>query len=64
MKSSNQQDSDGDGIGDVCDNCIFMFNPGQIDMDFDGEGDVCDADLDGDGSYSSSYSYSLISIYI
>ena len=48
-KSKNQEDSDGDGIGDECDNCIFMYNPDQIDMDFDGRGDVCDPDIDGDG---------------
>ena len=45
-------DSDGDTIGDVCDNCIFEYNPIQFDCDEDGEGDVCDSDTidsDSDG---------------
>ena len=60
--NSNQQDTDNDGIGDVCDddldgdgvpnnrdNCPNTTNPNQIDTDDDGIGDVCDDDLDGDG---------------
>jgi hypothetical protein len=49
-------DSDGDGISDLVDNCIFGPNPGQEDSDGDGAGDVCDFcpldplnDADGDG---------------
>ncbi len=42
-------DSDGDGVPDVSDNCMFQYNPGQEDMDGDGVGDVCDPDIDGDG---------------
>jgi choice-of-anchor B domain-containing protein len=51
----NQADSDGDGIGDVCDddgdndgindnedNCPATPNPEQTDSDNDGIGDVCD----------------------
>lgn len=52
----DQLDSDGDGIGDVCDiqdldddgipddedNCVDVFNPDQADLDGDGFGDVCD----------------------
>ena len=36
-----QADSDGDGAGDVCDNCAAA-NPGQLDTDGDGLGDACD----------------------
>ncbi len=37
-------DSDGDGVGDLCDNCVFDANASQSDMNGDGEGDRCDLD--------------------
>jgi len=58
----DQSDSDGDGIGDVCDddsdndgvpddidNCPDTYNPCQSDSDGDGIGDVCDDDSDNGG---------------
>jgi hypothetical protein len=49
-----QADSDGDGVGDACDNCVLRSNPraryafyrtttgGQLDDDADGYGNACD----------------------
>jgi len=44
-------DSDGDGVGDGCDNCPGTPNPDQADVDADDIGDLCDdcVDSDGDG---------------
>jgi len=42
--SKNQEDTDGDGVGDVCDNCPTKCNVHQLDADGDGIGDVCDTD--------------------
>ncbi len=43
------QDTDGDGVNDLADNCIDIANADQADNDGDGLGDVCDDDIDGDG---------------
>jgi hypothetical protein len=55
-------DSDGDGIRNAIDNCVWTFNGGQIDDDTDGRGNECDncvsntnsnqrdSDDDGDGN--------------
>ena len=55
----DQADTDDDGFGDICDNCVYEPNPGQEDADSDGAGDACDncinvpnpgqGDVDSDG---------------
>jgi len=42
-------DTDGDGIGDDCDNCPDVSNLDQADFEGDGVGDACDNDNDNDG---------------
>jgi len=55
-----EPDVDGDGVPDVCDNCVNIPNSDQSDGDGDGVGDLCDPcaldnpdDPDGDGVCSS-----------
>jgi len=38
------QDMDGDGVGDMCDNCAELPNPDQVDSDGDRYGAACDCD--------------------
>jgi hypothetical protein len=49
VNNEDQADSDEDGVGNVCDNCLGIPNPGQGDADGDGTGDACESDPDGDG---------------
>jgi len=42
LDPNDQQDSDGDRVGDSCDNCVDVFNPAQEDTDGNGIGDVCE----------------------
>jgi len=41
---AGERDSDGDGIGDACDDCPRVADPDQADSDGDGTGDACPAD--------------------
>ena len=49
VPNTNQDDEDGDNVGDACDNCIYAPNTGQENNDGDLTGDECDEDDDNDG---------------
>ena len=51
ITGTGQRDTDGDGVLDAVDNCVYVSNPDQGDADGDGLGDLCDdcTDADGDG---------------
>ncbi|PWR02438.1 hypothetical protein DKT77_11770, partial [Meridianimarinicoccus roseus] len=51
-------DQDSDGVADIEDNAVFVFNPSQYDSDGDGYGNIIDADFDNDrviGSADAAY---------
>lgn len=47
--SHHTGDTDGDGIQDSLDSCLYTANSEQADTDGDGVGDRCDVDIDDDG---------------
>ena len=50
VNPSFAQDSDGDGVLDIVDNCSQLSNPAQIDVDADLFGNRCDFDFNNDGN--------------
>ena len=49
IANGDQNDTDSDNVGDVCDNCPLVSNPDQRNADGDHSGDACDDDDDNDG---------------
>jgi len=43
-------DDDADNVPDVTDNCLLLYNPGQVNTDGDAQGNDCDSDDDNDGA--------------
>ncbi len=48
-QASFAQDTDGDGVLDIVDNCLLVVNPAQTDVDADLLGNLCDFDFNNDG---------------
>jgi hypothetical protein len=49
LPGTSTRDQDGDGVGDIVDNCPTADNANQNDADADTVGDICDLDSDDDG---------------
>ena len=64
LPCEGQTDTDGDGVGDGCDNCIHVFNPGQENDDDDTTGNLCDPDIDNDGVGKCRYHYYYTNLFM
>lgn len=56
------EDLDGDGVADCIDNCIYHYNPDQLDVDGNGIGDICDNPGGGGAAYRSAFSLEVYPI--
>ena len=50
VNTGGDADTDGDGVPDLSDNCIFVANADQRDTNEDGFGNICDGDFNDDCS--------------